>query len=65
MRETWAGMKPHAAGGVYVNELGEDDADRIHVAYGGNYERLARIKAQYDPDNVFCLNANILPVAAA
>ena len=65
VRDTWTRMKPHVAGGVYVNELGEDEgADRVAVAYGPNYERLERIKAQYDPANVFCLNANILPVAA-
>jgi FAD/FMN-containing dehydrogenase len=64
VRETWNRMRPHVAGGVYVNELGEDDSDRIAVAYGPNYERLSRIKAKYDPDNVFCLNANILPLAA-
>jgi FAD/FMN-containing dehydrogenase len=64
VRETWSRLKPHAAGGVYVNELGEDDDDRIAAAYGANYERLARIKAKYDPNNLFCLNANILPIAA-
>jgi FAD/FMN-containing dehydrogenase len=65
VRETWTAIQPFAAGGVYVNELGDDEGkDRVMAAYGGNYDRLARIKAQYDPDNVFCLNANILPVAA-
>jgi FAD/FMN-containing dehydrogenase len=64
VRETWSRLKPHAAGGVYVNELGEDDDDRIAAAYGANYARLARIKAKYDPNNLFRLNANILPIAA-
>jgi FAD/FMN-containing dehydrogenase len=66
VRETWNAIQPLAAGGVYVNELGDDDGnDRVMAAYGPNYERLARIKAQYDPDNVFCLNANIAPLAQA
>ena len=53
-----------SAGGVYVNELGEDEGpDRVRMAYGLNYERLERIKTKYDPDNLFCLTANITPVA--
>ncbi len=62
VRRAWTAMQPFAPGGVYVNELGEDDGqDRVRLAYGPNYERLARVKRQYDPDNLLCLNANILP----
>ena len=55
-------MQPYVPGGVYVNELGEDEGDnRVQQAYAGNYERLRTIKRKYDPDNLFCLNANIKP----
>jgi hypothetical protein len=53
------------AGGVYVNELGDDESDRVMSAYAGNYQRLVKVKAKYDPGNVFCLNANIAPMEAA
>jgi FAD binding domain/Berberine and berberine like len=49
------------AGGAYVNDLSHDDADRVRGAYGANYERLATLKKQYDPDNLFRLNPNIRP----
>ncbi len=62
VRAAWAALQPFVPGGVYVNELGDDEGDdRVRLAYGRNYERLARVKRQYDPDNVLCLNANILP----
>jgi FAD/FMN-containing dehydrogenase len=62
VRETWDAVQPFVPGGVYVNELGEDDGDdRVQQAYGVNYPRLSEIKGQYDPDNVFRLNANITP----
>ena len=65
VRKTWKGMQPHVPGGVYANELGEDDGDdRIRQAYAGNYDRLSAIKAQYDPENLFRLNANIRPAPA-
>jgi FAD/FMN-containing dehydrogenase len=63
-RETWEALQSFATGGVYVNDLSEDEGeDRVRTAYGSNYDRLARIKAEYDPHNVFRLNANVRPAA--
>ncbi|MCX7622744.1 MAG: BBE domain-containing protein, partial [Thermomicrobium sp.] len=46
---------------VYVNELGDEGSERVRAAYGQNYERLRHLKRRYDPQNLFCLNQNILP----
>jgi FAD/FMN-containing dehydrogenase len=57
-------LAPHALGrgrGAYVNGLGGDDTHRIPDAYGAKYARLSRIKAEYDPQNLFHRNSNILP----
>jgi FAD/FMN-containing dehydrogenase len=60
-RECWTALHAHAGGGVYVNDLGPDDEDRIRAGYGANYERLAALKKKYDPANFFRLNPNIKP----
>jgi FAD/FMN-containing dehydrogenase len=60
-RKLSAATAPHAAGSVYVNFMPEDETDRVELAYGANYRRLAGIKRRYDPDNLFRLNQNIRP----
>jgi FAD/FMN-containing dehydrogenase len=63
VRDYWSALVPHSGGiGSYVNFMSEYDEDRVRASYGPQkYSRLARIKGEYDPDNIFHLNANILP----
>ena len=62
VREYYAAIHPHSGvDGGYVNFMAGDDADRVKDNYGANYERLARVKAQWDPANVFRMNQNIRP----
>jgi FAD/FMN-containing dehydrogenase len=63
-RATYAAVKPYLQEGNYVNFMGDDEDDTAAGAYGRTIERLQRIKALYDPDNVFRLNQNIKPVAS-
>ncbi|MFI6479288.1 FAD-binding oxidoreductase [Nonomuraea sp. NPDC050663] len=47
---------------TYVNFLSGDEPEPLAKAWGTDkYERLVRLKRQYDPDNVFRLNVNIKP----
>ncbi|MBI4262945.1 MAG: FAD-binding oxidoreductase [Acidobacteria bacterium] len=64
-RTAWREMKAFSTGGTYVNFLTEDEGpERIAAALGGSLQRLAEVKARWDPDNVFRTNRNIKPVAA-
>ena len=56
-------LHPHSAGGAYVNMMMDEGQDRVRASYGDNYDRLAQIKAQYDPNNLFRVNQNIEPKA--
>jgi FAD/FMN-containing dehydrogenase len=64
-RDVWQAVSSHGSSGVYVNNLGSEGEDRIRAAYGASkYERLAEIKARYDPENILHLNQNIRPAEA-
>ena len=53
------------APGAYVNFLGDEGEARVHDAYpGATWDRLARIKRAYDPENLFHRNQNVRPVAS-
>jgi hypothetical protein len=57
-------LHPYSAGGAYVNMMMEEGEERVRASYGDNYDRLAQIKATYDPENLFHVNQNIRPAAA-
>jgi hypothetical protein len=54
-------LHPHSAGGAYVNMMMDEGQDRVRASYRDNYDRLAQIKATYDPGNLFRVNQNIQP----
>ena len=64
-RDLCAAMRPWATGATYLNFVGDEGEDRIVSGYGqANYDRLARVKATYDPTNLFHLHHPIRPAAA-
>ena len=61
-REAWTDMKRFSTGGTYINFLTEDEGpDRIEAALSNGLQRLAEVKAKWDPGNVFRTNRNIKP----
>ncbi|MEZ4655760.1 MAG: FAD-binding oxidoreductase [Candidatus Eisenbacteria bacterium] len=61
VRSYWSALHPHSAGGAYVNFLMDEGEDRVAASYRGHYPRLEKIKAKYDPQNLFRMNQNIKP----
>ena len=62
VRKAWEAMRPFSTGGTYINFLTEDEnQERIEAALGDGLQRLAEIKAKWDPENVFRTNRNIKP----
>jgi FAD/FMN-containing dehydrogenase len=62
-REFWDAMGKHSTGGLYLNfpGLGEENDELVRAGHGVNYDRLAQLKKQYDPENLFRMNLNIAP----
>jgi len=57
----WAALHPHSSGGAYVNFMMDEGQERVRATYRDNYPRLARVKAAYDPENLFRVNQNVEP----
>lgn len=60
--ELFDALGPFFGAGVYVNNLGDEEHQRVKQAYGANYDRLAALKTKYDPTNLFRNNHNIKPL---
>ena len=62
-REAWNDMKAFSTGGTYINFLTEDEGpERVEAALGKGLNQLAKVKARWDPENVFRTNRNIKPL---
>ena len=65
-RQLCTDMRPWSTGATYFNFVGDEGQDRIVSGYGrDNYDRLGKVKAEFDPDNVFHLHHPIQPLASA
>lgn len=62
-RDLLAALQPFSRGGLYLNfpGFGEEKEAMLRASYGSNYDRLAGLKTQYDPGNLFRMNLNIRP----
>jgi FAD binding domain/Berberine and berberine like len=56
-------LHPYSMGGAYVNMMMDEGQERVRASYRDHYDRLAQIKAEYDPTNLFRVNQNIAPAS--
>jgi hypothetical protein len=49
-------LRPFSTGAAYLNFIGDEGAARVRAAFGPNYERLNRVKSDWDPDGVFAVH---------
>ncbi|MBK3576872.1 FAD-binding oxidoreductase [Streptomyces sp. MBT65] len=62
VKDVRARVQPWSTGAVYLNFVGDEGTDRVTAGLGAeNTRRLAAVKREYDPDNVFRFNHNIAP----
>jgi len=64
IKDYWATLEPFTDG-YYTNEVGDEAQGIVDANYQGNIGRLRGLKKQYDPGNLFRLNANVLPGASS
>jgi len=61
-RDAWNEVMQFSTGGTYINFLTQDESpERVEAALGSSLQQLAKIKAKWDPENVFRTNRNIRP----
>lgn len=58
LRSLWSALEPNTDG-YYTNEVADEPQSQVNSNYQGNFDRLLKVKQQYDPTNLFRLNANI------
>ena len=58
IRKFWNEVEPHTQG-FYTNEIADEAQSVVNDNYFGNFDRLLKLKNEYDPTNLFRLNTNI------